>query len=236
MAELHRIDGPAWLIVPDVGDPQPSHPIVLPPDVEEPGDERPSHPIYFPDLKPDNSLPGPQPSPEHPIFLPGGPVDPDWGISIERPDNTLPGDLPRPDQGLPGDQPHPDQGLPGDQPYPDNSLPGFQPFPEHPIFFPPYPDNSLPPYVDNELPGGGEPEVGELSFYQRKTIGINWDPNFDPAVTVAIYVVDGETTSKVRTVPNNGASSVTFPQDFTGERTFRVAGSQSYCEGTVTVK
>ena len=37
-------------------------------------------------------------------------------------------------------------------------------------------------------------------------------------------------------MPNTGYSSVTFPQDFTGERTFRVSGAWGYCEGEVTVE
>lgn len=78
--------------------------------------------------RPDHTLPGDLPRPEHPIFLPlppGTPVDPDYGISIERPDHTLPGDQPKPDQGLPGAQPHP----------------------EHPIVLPPDSGGWLPIYI-----------------------------------------------------------------------------------------
>jgi hypothetical protein len=85
------------------------------PPVEEKPPGYPSHPIFYPDAKPDqglpgeqpeidNELPGPQPHPEHPIFLP-----------------------PYIDNSLPQPQPHPDHELPGDQPYPDNTLPEFPP-------------------------------------------------------------------------------------------------------------
>ena len=67
--------------------------------------------------RPDNTLPGDLPRPEHPIWFPLPPGG--------YPDNTLPGDLPRPDHELPGDQPHP----------------------EHPIFLPPDGGNWLPIYI-----------------------------------------------------------------------------------------
>lgn len=83
--------------------------------------------------RPDHTLPGQLPHPEHPIFYPlppGAPVDPEYGVPI---------DGPYPDQGLPGSQPHPDQGLPkppagGAPPKPDQGLP---PHPSHPIVLPP---------------------------------------------------------------------------------------------------
>lgn len=93
------------------------------------------------DEKPDNTLPGDIPRPEHPIWYPlppGAPVDPSYGI---------PEDGPRPDQGLPGSQPRPDQGLPGSQPRPDQTLPGAQPKPEHPIVLPPDGGGWLPLYI-----------------------------------------------------------------------------------------
>ena len=81
--------------------------------------------------RPDHTLPGDLPHPEHPIYYPlppGAPVDPEYGI---------------PEEGVP----HPDQGLPGSQPKPDQSLPGPQPHPEHPIVLPPDSGGWLPVYI-----------------------------------------------------------------------------------------
>jgi len=74
-----------------------------------------------PNLKPDNTLPTPQP-PQPPLVI--------WGPGDGRPTNPIV--LP-----LPPDAPYPDQGLPGEQPVIDNTLPGAQPHPEHPIYLPP---------------------------------------------------------------------------------------------------
>ena len=114
---------------------------------------------FDPSLKPDNTLPGPQPPtggtapppvvdntlpgdiprPEHPIYYPLPP-----GVPV-YPDNTLPGEQPVIDNTLPvppggngGWLPvYIDNTLPGDLPRPDNTLPGPQPRPEHPIVLPP---------------------------------------------------------------------------------------------------
>jgi len=65
----------------------PTHPIFYPdahPDHELPGDQpKPEHPIYLPPYV-DNSLPGPQPHPEHPIVLPDPPPDLIEGIPPEK--------------------------------------------------------------------------------------------------------------------------------------------------------
>jgi hypothetical protein len=85
---------------------------------------------------PDNSLPTPPPgvwpplTPSHPIqpappgtppgsiWPPvGGPVDPGYGVGVERPDQGLPPAPARPDQGLPGRPARPDQGLPKPEVY-----------------------------------------------------------------------------------------------------------------------
>jgi hypothetical protein len=73
--------------------------------------------------------------PDH--TLPGDLPKPDQGLpetpgAPGAPDQTLPGDLPRPDQGLPENPPQqpggqPDQTLPGDLPHPDQGLPPDQP-------------------------------------------------------------------------------------------------------------
>jgi len=70
-----------------------------------------------PPARPDHTLPGDLPHPEHPIFYPlppGAPVDPDYGV----PDT------------------HPDQGLPAPQPHP-----------EHPIVLPPDSGGWQPVYI-----------------------------------------------------------------------------------------
>jgi len=81
-----------------------------------------------PPAAPDQTLPGDLPIPSHPIYYPlppGAPVDPEYGVPIE----------------------HPDQGLPGDQPEIDHTLPGPQPHPEHPIVLPPDSGGWLPIYI-----------------------------------------------------------------------------------------
>jgi hypothetical protein len=121
-------------------------------------------------------------------------------------------------------EPHPDQTLPEDLPHPDQGLP-LPPDTETPV---------EPPVVDNTLPETSE-QVGDLSFYQRKTLGINWDPSLLSDTQVGIFVIEDAGPYKVRTVDNSGASSVTFPSDFTGTRTFRVAGEGDYLEGTIEI-
>jgi hypothetical protein len=151
---------------------------------------------------------------------------------------------------LPPDTP-PDSGnvpahpifLPGEPTHP--IAPGGE-TPEHPIVLPNPPDvgDAHPehpiawpdPYPDNSLPEGLQP-VGELEFYQRKTLGINWDPGFDPAQAVGVYASEEDNDPVlVRTVANDGSSSVTYPQDYTGEVTIRVAGINGYLEGSTTIE
>ena len=80
--------------------------------------------------RPDHTLPGDLPRPEHPIWYPlppGAPVDPDYGV--------------------PEDGPHPDQGLPGSQPHP-----------EHPIVLPPDAEGGWGPiYIWGGVPGARPP-------------------------------------------------------------------------------
>src|SRR5207342_3859734 len=69
--------------------------------------------------RPDHTLPGDLPHPEHPIYYPlppGAPVDPDYGVPVDRP-------------------------------HPDHELPGPQPHPEHPIVLPPGNGNWKPVYI-----------------------------------------------------------------------------------------
>jgi hypothetical protein len=168
--------------------------------------------------RPNHDLPGPQPPddlrPTHPIVLPPELVDPDWGIEENQP---------RPDHELP----QPEEPVDPGYGIPETPVGDGGERPAHPIYLPPYPDNSLPE---------GAEQVGSPTFYQRKTLGINWGPEqLAPSLAVGIYAVEGETSTLVRTVANDGSSSVTYPQDFTGEVTIRVAGANGYLEGTFEV-
>jgi hypothetical protein len=157
--------------------------------------------------------------------LPPELVDPGWGIE-EGPQPPDTGEEPpHIDHTLPGDLPHPEHPIVLPPDLPDG--PPSDAHPAHPIYIDAYPDNSLPPGLE---------AVGELEFYQRKTVGINWDASFDPAKIVGVYAsTDGENFSEVRTVANDGSSSVTYPQDFTGEVYLRVSGINGYLEGSYTV-
>jgi hypothetical protein len=130
---------------PIAGGPWPSHPIVNPPP-GQPGQP----PGYWGGVAPpwvDNTLPGWQPRPSHPI-APGGRPPGIWG----------------------GPPLYPDQGLPGPQPTPTPPIflpPGTIPDtkPEHPIYIPP----TIPGVPTHPIvlppPGSGEkPDVLE-----------NWD-------------------------------------------------------------
>lgn len=167
----------------------------------------------------DQPMPPDDAHPEHPIVLPPD-VPPDSDLIPSHP-------IVIPDPGTPptggeGEPSHPIV-LPGDPEWPSDA------HPEHPIVLPPlYPDQGLPPGLE---------AVGDLEFYQRKTLGINWDESFDPAQAVGIYAGAGEDEpTLVRTVANDGTSSVTYPQDFSGSVTIRVAGVNGYLEGTTTVQ
>jgi hypothetical protein len=89
------------------GFPHPSHPIYIPITPPPESGLEPTHPIYIP-VYPDNSLPGPQPSP-------GWPTVPGW------PGGSLPGG---------------GSGFPGGPPVVDNTLPGPQPTPPKPPITP----------------------------------------------------------------------------------------------------
>lgn len=135
------------------------HPGPTPPGGVPPGGQPP---------RPDHTLPGELPHPEHPIFFPlppGAPVDPDYGWPIEG-------------------KPHPDHTLPGDQPHPDHTLPGDQPHPEHPIVLPPDSGGWEPVYIWGPTdprptppivipPDGGAPDAGEGAQIKFKAI---WTP------------------------------------------------------------
>lgn len=151
-------------------------------------------------LRPDNSLPGPQP----PFPTPPGPVDPGysppwaqprpphagWPTVPGWPGGSLPGGgsgFPRPDNTLPGQQPG---GIWGGGNVPMPSPPIYIPItpppdsglePTHPIYIPVYPDNTLPgsqprpdhtlpPYPDNTLPGAGSGGQAALVAKIKKAV------------------------------------------------------------------
>jgi hypothetical protein len=105
---------------------------------------------------------------------------------------------------------------------------------EHPIVIPP--ETEVPPEVEEE----------QLSFFQRITLGVNWNANSvgteGEEVGIDAWVpddpanFDGEGTWRnVRSVPNNGSSSVTYPSDFTGRVRLRVRGSAATVSGQTNV-
>jgi hypothetical protein len=146
---------------------------------------------FDPSLKPDQGLPTPQPPtggepPRPDNTLPGSQPIPDHGY-LPHPEHPIyyplpPGAPVYPDQGLPGDQPVIDNTLPGSQPKPDNTLPGAQPKPEHPIVLPPDSGGWEPIYIwgPNDprptppiaLPPEGQPPTGGKVVW--KAI---WTPN-----------------------------------------------------------
>jgi hypothetical protein len=75
-------------------------------------------------------------------------------------------------------------------------------------------------------------------------LGFNWDVNSvgaaDEQVGIDAWTDDAEVEGggvwrNVRTVPNNGSSSVTYPTDFSGPVKLRVRGTTGTVEGETTV-
>jgi len=202
-----------------------------------------------PEEKPPDQPPG---FPTHPIFLP------------PYVDNAPPTDQPYPDQGLPGDQPRPDHELPGDQPEVSHPIaPGGSPGrPTHPIY--------LPPYIDNSLPGGGlgiwgptdprptppieiPPDLEEgLSDEQKEKLQAFLTgnlPPFDPpdyvaptggkeiAVQIFAQGQDGD-WSNTDVIPNDGLAVLTYPEGWTGESYVEVRALDGSLvdSGTITVE
>jgi len=120
--------------------PQPSHPIVIPPDAIAPG--LPTHPIYIPVY------------PAHPIVIPPGAIGPGvptHPIVLPPPYPSHPIVIP-PGAIAPGVPTHPIVLPPlgiwgGAPPYVDIGGPGPQPGPEHPIVLPPPGGTPVPPEV-----------------------------------------------------------------------------------------
>ena len=182
-----------------------SEPNPEPPEEQPPG--FPTHPIYLPPYV-DNSPPTDQP----------------------HPDQGLPGDQPKPDQGLPGDQPKPDQGLPGDQPHPDQGLPDDQPVVEHPIF--------LPPYIDNSLPGEVAEDIRDFLFGNLPEY-VHPEPTGGKQIAVQIFAQGQEGDwSNTPVMPNDGLAVLTFPKDFAGDSYVEVRALDGSLvdSGTITVK
>ena len=185
------------------------------------GETEPSPPDGFPEypVGPDNTLPGDLPRPDH--ELPG---------DQPRPDHELPGDQPHPDQGLPGDQPRPDNTLPGDQPRPDQGLPGEQPEVSHPIYLPPYIDNSLPGEAAQKL---REFLTGNLPPFEHV------EPVAGKQIAVQVFAQGQEGDwSNTAVMPNDGLAVLSYPQDFKGESYIEVRALDGSLvdSGTIKVK
>lgn len=160
--------------------------------------------------------------PTHPIYLP------------PYVDNAPPTDQPRPDHELPGDQPRPDHELPGDQPRPDQGLPGEQPGVEHPIFLPPYVDNSLPGAVKQKLK---EFLTGNLPPFEHPAPVDSEKGGKEIAVQVFAQGQDGD-WSNTAVMPNDGLAALSYPKDFKGESYVEVRGIDGALvdSGTITIK
>ncbi len=170
-------------------------------------------------------------------------IGPVWIVQPGGGGEVPPGEVLPPDVPPGGEIPTPPIVLPPDLGIWPNPPEGQAPIIEHPIVLPGDPSwEGGEPTHPIEIPPLPEPPAelenkGEPDFYQRKTLGINWDSSFDPSAVVGIYAATGGgALSLVRTVGNDGTSSVTYPQDFTGDVTIRVAGVEGYLEGTTTVE
>ena len=146
--------------------------------------------------------------PDHTLPKPEQPVDPGYGISIDRPTHPivlpLPPDAPvDPGYGIDINAPYPDQGLPGAQPHPEHPivlppdsggwLPVFiwgQPHPDHGLPTDPHPDHDLPPIP---LPPGGSIDVGG----DKLKVSIIWTPA-DGWQTIVVLKPQGPHTKKTK--------------------------------------
>jgi uncharacterized protein YkwD len=88
------------------------------------------------------------------------------------------------------------------------------------------------------LPPDPKPDpTHKLRFDDRHAIGIYWDADiFTGAKIVQLYVWAGSNWSKVRDVPNNGNTYVTYPLAFTGSGKVKVTDSIVSVEGSFTVR
>ena len=128
---------------------------------------------------PDHTLPGDLPKPEHPIYYPlppGAPVDPEYGVPIEHPDQGLP-------PTSPGRPTHPIQ----------PPQPGA---PTHPIVLPPDAGGGWGPiYIWGGGPGARPPIAippeGETDDGAKIEFKAAWTPSTG-WVTIGIVVPGGE--------------------------------------------
>jgi hypothetical protein len=120
-----------------------------------------------------------------------------------------------------------------------------EPHPEHPIVLPPDTPDDAHPEHPIVLPDEETPEVAEeLSFFQRTTLGFNWEIAWlgdeNSPVFIDAWVDDpaadgGGTWRNVRTVLNDGSSSVTYASDFSGPVKIRCRGESGSVSGSATV-
>jgi hypothetical protein len=126
-------------------------------------------------------------------------------------------------------EPHPDQTLPGD--LPDEELPDEPGDLEDLEVMPPI---VLPPEATDQ---------GDLQFAERKALNLIWDADAigepwrketQTGEIVGICVLDPASNQwkLVKKVKNTGGGAVTFPSSFTGEREFKVVGSEGNQGGT----
>jgi hypothetical protein len=144
-----------------------------------------------------------------------------------------------PDQGLPspGEPTHPiaPGGETPEHPIapggeaPDQGLPGEQPGVEHPIFLPPYVDNTLPGAVKEKL---REFLTGNLPPYEHP------EPMGGKVHAVQVFAQgqDGD-WSNTAVQPNDGLAALSYPKDFKGESYVEVRGLDGSLvdSGTITI-
>jgi len=125
--------------------------------------------------------------------------------------------------------------------HPDNTLPGEQPRPEHPIYLPPYIDNSLP---EIEEIGLSDEQIEKLkSFLEGNLPPHEGKPQPTPmggkqiAVQVFAQGQEGD-WSNTAVMPNDGEAALHYPKDFTGESYVEVRALDGSVidSGTVTVE
>ena len=117
--------------------------------------------------------------------------------------------------------------------HPDNTLPGEQPEASHPIY--------LPPYIDNSLPGEAAQKLkeflqGNLPPFEHPA-PVSGKGGKQIAVQVFAQGQDGD-WSNTAVLPNDGLTVLTYPKDFKGESYVEVRSLDGAVidSGTITVK
>ena len=168
-----------------------------------------------------------------------------------------------PEVNVPEFPTHPIVGDPSG-PRPDHELPGDQPHPEHPIYLPPYIDNSLPETPPGTWGGAGEPlptppielppEIADgiedeevkqklVEFLTGNLPPYTGGPEYPAPVnaTAAVQVFaqgqDGD-WSNTSVMPNDGLAVLSYPKDFSGESYVEVRALDGSLvdSGTIEVK